>query len=358
MKSSHLCNVIESTSSSIIYIVDDESVSRMLLSKTISHIDSGMTVKSFQSAPAALAAIETSPPDLIITDYKMPIMDGIEFTNRVRRLHHCKDIPVIMITIVADRAILHDALKNGVTEFLNKPFDKVECEARCKNLLQLGKHQTRLKRRSFRLEKKISETTEEILIREKETLLRLTKACGFKDCVTGEHLLRIGRLSKIIALELGFEETHAEILETASPLHDIGKLAISDNILMKKGKLTEQEFEIMKTHTTIGYEILKDSPSPYLQMGALISLNHHEKYDGSGYPNKISGKDIPIEARIVTVADVFDSLSNHRPYKKAWPIGETIEYLLAQQEKHLDPECVKALINRIDDVKLPSQDAQ
>ena len=355
MMSSHLSNVAKTTTSSIIYIVDDESVSRMLLSKTIENIDSGITVKSFQSAPAALAATETSPPDLIITDYRMPIMDGIEFTKQIRQLHNCKDIPIIMITIIDDRSVLHNALQSGVTEFLNKPFDKIECAARCKNLLLLGKRQTKLKQRSFKLEKRISETTEQILLREKETLLRLTRACGYKDCVTGEHLLRIGRISKILALELGFDEVFAEILETASPLHDIGKLAIPDKILMKKGKLTEQEFDVMKTHTTIGYEILKDSPSPYLQTGALIALNHHEKYDGSGYPNKISGKDIPIEARIVTVADVFDSLSNHRPYKKAWSISKTINYLIEQQDKHLDPECVMALINRIDDVNLPSK---
>lgn len=350
MMSSHLSSIIEQTTSSTIFIVDDDSVSRMLLSKTIDKIDSGITVKSFQSAHAALAAIETSPPDLIITDFKMPIMDGTEFTKRIRRLHHCKDIPIMMITVIKDREVLHDALQNGVTEFINKPFDDKECEARCVNLLKIGKNQTKLKRRSFQLEKKVSETTDEILIREKETLIRLTRACEFKDCITGEHLLRIGRLSKIISLELGFEEDSAEILETASPLHDIGKLAIPDNILMKKAKLTEDEFNVMKTHTSIGYEILKDSPSPYLQTGALIALNHHEKYDGSGYPNNLSGKDIPIEARIVAVADVFDSLSNHRPYKKAWSIKETTAYLNEQKGKHLDPVCVKALISRIKDI--------
>lgn len=349
--SSHLSNVVESSASSTIFIVDDDSVSRMLLSKTINNMGAGITVKSFQSARAALAAIETNPPDLIITDFKMPHMDGTEFTKRIRRLHHCKDIPIMMITVINDKQVLHEALRNGVTEFINKPFDNKECEARCLNLLKLGKSQTKLKRRSFQLEKKVSETTDEILIREKETLLRLTKACEFKDCITGEHLLRIGRLSKIIALELGFEEASAEILETASPLHDIGKLAIPDNILMKKGKLTEEEFAVMKTHTTIGYEILKDSPSPYLHTGALIALNHHEKYDGSGYPNNLPGKNIPIEARIVAVADVFDSLSNHRPYKKAWSIKDTVEYIKEQQGKHLDPECVKALISKIDEIK-------
>lgn len=348
-----LDNVVQNMTSSTIFIVDDESVSRKLLSKTIANIDPGITVKTFQSAPAAIAAIETTPPDLIITDYRMPLMDGIQFTKRIRLLPGCRDIPVIMITIINDRAVLHDALKNGVTEFLNKPFDSIECEARCKNLLDIGKNQTRLKHRRLQLEKKISETTEQILIREKETLFRLTKACAFKDCITGEHLLRIGRISKILALELGFDEESAEILETASPLHDIGKLAIPDDILMKKGKLTELEFETMKTHTTIGYEILKESPSPYLHTGAIIALNHHEKFDGTGYPYGLSGNTIPIEARIVTVADVFDSLSNHRPYKNAWPLNETLQYIQEQQGKHLDPECVKALLSKIDNITNP-----
>lgn len=349
-----LDNVFENTISSTVFIVDDESISRKLLDKTVSNVDSGIEVKSFQNAPAALSAIETSPPDLIITDYKMPAMDGIEFTRQVRQLHNCKDIPIIMITIIDDRTVLHDALKNGVTEFLNKPFDRIECEARCKNLLMIGKEQTKLRHQSSRLERKISETTEEVLIRERETLMRLTKACEFKDCITGEHLYRIGRISKILALELGFDVFSAELLEISSPLHDIGKLAIADDILMKKGKLTEEEFTTMKTHTTIGYEILKDSPSPYLQTGALIALNHHEKFDGNGYPNKLSGKDIPIEARIVAVADVFDSLSNHRPYKKAWPLNETLEYITEQRGKHFDPECVDALLERINDITGPA----
>lgn len=342
--------ILKNTTSPTVFIVDDESVSRMLLSKTIDNIDPFIVVKSFNSAPAALAAIETSPPDLIITDYKMPIMNGIEFTKKIRRLPNCKDTPIMMVTIINDRAVLHNALQSGVTEFLNKPFDKIECEARCNNLLSLGKHQTSLKKHSIHLEKKISDTTEEILIREKETLIRLTKACAFKDCITGEHLLRIGLISKILALELGFDENSAEILETASPLHDIGKLAISDNILMKKGKLSEEEFEVMKTHTTIGYEILKDSPSPYLQTGALVALNHHEKYDGTGYPNRLSGRNIPIEARIVAVADVFDSLTNHRPYKKAWPLEDALDYIKEQQRKHLDPECVNSLMSKIDEI--------
>ncbi len=353
-----LDNVVKNTTTSTIFIVDDDSVSRSIICKTIKNIDPDITVKTFQSAPAALAAIETAPPDLIITDYLMPIVNGIEFTRQIRRLPNCKDTPIIMITIMEEKSVLYNALGNGVTDFLNKPFDHIECEARCKNLLALGKFQSSLKERSSLLEIKVNETTEEVLIRERETLNRLTKACEYKDCVTGEHLLRIGSISKFLAIELELDENKANIIEIASPLHDIGKIAIPDEILLKKDKLSENEFKIMKTHTQIGYEILKDSPSPYLQTGALIALNHHEKFDGSGYPNGIFGEDIPIEARIVAVADVFDSLTNHRPYKKAWSLEETLEYIKGEKGKHLDPECVDALISKIDDIKTTHHNLQ
>ncbi len=335
---------------STIMVVDDQSSSCSILSETLKNIDSNISITSFQSAIAALAAAEIAPPDLVITDYKMPNMNGIEFTKHLRRIPDCHDIPIMMITIIKEKSILYEALENGVTEFLNKPFDKTEYKSKCKNLLSLGKRQTELKKQHHFLTQQINASTDEILLREKETLDRLTRACAYKDCITGEHLLRMGRISYILALELGLDEYDAKILKTASPLHDIGKLAIPDKILMKEGKLTSDEFETMKTHTTIGYEILKDSPSPYLQTGALIALNHHEKFDGSGYPNGISGKDIPIEARIVAVADVFDSLTHERPYKKAWPLDKTLIYIKAIRGKHLDPECANALIRKIDDI--------
>lgn len=344
----------ENQFTSTVMVIDDQSSSLNILSETLRNIDSNVLIKPFQYATAALSEAKKSPPDLIITDYRMPVMNGIEFTKKLRRIPNCQDIPIMMITIMKEREILYEALENGVNDFLNKPFDKTEYKSKCRNLLSLGRKQTKLKKKSQFLTQQINASTEEILIREKETLDRLTKACAYKDCITGEHLLRIGRISYILAIELGLNETHAEILKTASPLHDIGKLAIPDEILMKKGKLTVDEFEIMKTHTTIGYEILQDSPSPFLQTGASIALNHHEKFDGTGYPHGLSGRDIPIEARIVTVADVFDSLTNHRPYKKAWSLNETLNYIKNEKGKHLDPDCVDALFNKLDDIHIKS----
>ena len=347
-------NLSQDQFSSTVMIIDDQASSLDILSETLKNIDSNLLIKPFQFAGAALKEAKKTPPDLIITDYRMPIMNGIEFTKKLRRIPNCQDIPIMMITIMKDRKILYEALENGVNDFLNKPFDKTEYKSKCKNLLSLGLQQSKLKKRSQFLTEIVNASTEEILIREQETLDRLTKACAYKDCVTGEHLQRIGRISYILALELGQNKPEAELLKTASPLHDIGKLSIPDKILLKKGKLTAEEFAEMKTHTTVGYDILKDSPSPYLQTGALIALNHHEKYDGTGYPNGIAGDEIPIEARIVAVADVFDSLTNHRPYKKAWPLNETIDYIKNEKGKHLDPDCVDALINKLDDIYIKS----
>lgn len=335
---------------SSVMIVDDQSVSLNILSEIVRNIDDKLHVCAFNNPNDALSVARQNPPDLIITDYMMPEMNGIEFTRCIRNLPACDNIPIIMITIMNEKVLLHEALETGVTDFLHKPFDHTECKARCRNLLSLAKHQRRLEKKSAILQSQVDTSLEQIFAREKETLNRLTRACTYKDCITGAHLERIGNLSRIIALELGLSETQAELIEIASPLHDIGKIAIPDRILLKRGKLTEDEFKLMKTHTTIGYEILKNSPSPYLQTGALIALNHHEKYDGSGYPYAISGDDIPIEARIVTVADVFDSLTNHRPYKLAWPVDQAIDYIKSESGKHLDPDCVTALINRLDGI--------
>lgn len=340
----------DNTITSNIMVIDDQSTSLDILSETIKSIEPNISISAFQSGAEALAAAKINSPDLVITDYKMPNMNGIEFTKNLHKIPDCHDTPVMMITIMKEKSILYEALDNGVTDFLSKPFDTKEYQSKCKNLLSIGKRQANLKQQHKLLTQKVSATTEEVLIREKETLERLTKACAYKDCVTGEHLLRMGNISYLLALELGLTQSEAEFLKTSAPLHDIGKVAIPDNILMKKGTLTTSEFEVMKTHTTIGYEILKESPSPYLQMGAKIALNHHEKFDGSGYPNGISGDEIPIEARIATVADIFDSLTNDRPYKKAWPLDETLIYISAIGGKHLDPECVKALLSQIKNI--------
>ena len=326
-----------------VMVIDDQLTSRIILETIIQSIGDNIKVRAFDNALTALEVAASDPPDLITVDYKMPELDGVEFTRRLRQIPNCSDIPIIVITIIEEKSIMYQALEAGATDFLNKPVDHYECKVRCRNLLTLRRQQIIIKNRAVSLETKVKDAIEQTHIREKETLYRLARAGEFKDGVTGAHLMQMARISKLIAKEIGMGESFCNTLEIAAPMHDIGKIGIPDNILLKEDELDEAEFEIMKSHTQIGYEILKDSPPPYLQMGAVIALNHHEKYDGSGYPNGKAGDEIPMEARIVAVADVFDALTTERPYKKAWDIEKTMEQMDLEKNKHFDPVCIKAL---------------
>jgi two-component system response regulator RpfG len=190
----------------------------------------------------------------------------------------------------------------------------------------------------------VEDATREVKEREKETLLRLARAGEFRDEETGYHLLRMARYSRLIAGAIGLERDDAETVELAAPLHDIGKIGIPDQILLKPSRLEDGEWNVMRRHPVIGHEILKGSASKYVRMGALIALGHHEKYDGSGYPNGLVGDHIPLCARIVAVADVYDALTSIRPYKSAWPTSQAMEYVRAQAGKHFDPRMVEAFM--------------
>jgi two-component system, response regulator RpfG len=190
----------------------------------------------------------------------------------------------------------------------------------------------------------VEDATREVKEREKETLLRLARAGEFRDEETGYHLIRMSRYSRLIANALGLERDEAETVELAAPLHDIGKIGIPDQILLKPSPLEDGEWQVMRRHPVIGHEILKGSASKYVRMGALIALGHHEKYDGSGYPNGLVGDHIPLCARIVAVADVYDALTSVRPYKPAWPSEQAFDYLRSQAGRHFDPRLVEAFV--------------
>jgi two-component system response regulator RpfG len=238
--------------------------------------------------------------------------------------------------------VRYAALDAGITDFLSKPVDARECLARCRNLLTLRRQQLALEDRRRLLEHMVEDATREVREREKETLLRLARAGEFRDEETGFHLIRMSRYSRLIASAIGLERDEAETVELAAPLHDIGKIGIPDQILLKPEKLDDTEWQVMRRHPVIGHEILKGSASKYVRMGALIALGHHEKYDGSGYPNGLVGDHIPLCARIVAVADVYDALTSPRPYKPAWTSAKAYEYLASQRGKHFDPSLVDA----------------
>lgn len=333
-----------------ILIIDDQLTSRQILQQLISSIEENLTVKAFANPVEALQWTESNSFSLVLTDYKMPEMDGIEFIKRLRTNQAFSHIPVIMVTSIEDKNVRYEALEVGATDFLMKPVDHHECRARCRNLLTQYQQYKIISDRSHWLERRVAEATSEIRMRERETLLRLARAGEYRDEETGNHVIRMAKYSRVIAEQLGLTREEAEVIEMAAPMHDIGKIGIRDDILLKPGKLTSEEFEIMKSHTKIGYDILKDSPSKFLQMGAVIALGHHEKFDGTGYPHGKAGNDIPIEARIVAVADVYDALVSERPYKNAWSTQAALEYMKSHKGKHFDPECLEAFNAQLDTV--------
>ncbi|OFZ99469.1 MAG: two-component system response regulator [Betaproteobacteria bacterium RIFCSPLOWO2_02_FULL_62_17] len=327
-----------------VLVIDDQSTSRAILEQVVRGIDANILVQPFENPLEAIRWATQRVADLVLVDFQMPEMDGIEVVRRMRLLSEYEHVPIVMVTVNDERWIRYSALDAGVTDFLHKPVDARECMTRCRNLLTLRRQHLVLEDRKRLLENMVQEATLDVRAREKETLYRLARAGEFRDSDTGNHILRMARYSRLIADVIGLSRDEAEAIELAAPLHDIGKIGIPDHILLKPARLTDEEAREMRAHPQIGYEILKDSPSTYLRMGALIALGHHEKFDGSGYPHGLVGDHIPLPARVVAVADVFDALTSIRPYKKAWTSTEAFDYLQAQSSTHLDPELVAAFL--------------
>lgn len=333
-----------------VLIIDDQLTSRQVLVQLVSSIDQELDVKPFANPLEALGWTRKNPCNLILVDYKMPEMNGVDFIKQFRVGPGCSHVPIIMVTSIEDRQVRYKALGAGATDFLMKPVDHHECRARCRNLMTQYQQYKIISDRSRWLERQVAEATSEIRLRERETLLRLAKAGEYRDEETGNHVIRMAKYSRIIAEGIGLSADEADVIEMAAPMHDIGKIGIRDNILLKPGKLTTEEFEVMKSHTVIGHEILKDSPSKFLRMGSVIALGHHEKFDGTGYPYSKKGDEIPVEARIVAIADVYDALVSERPYKNAWPIEAALNFMEKQCGTHFDPECFKSFKDNLDTI--------
>ncbi len=329
-----------------VIIIDDQSITRMILQELIGSIDKNVHTECFADPTEALDWAKNNKVDLVITDYKMPQMDGIEFINLFKEIPDYDDVPIMIVTGIEDQTIRYNALESGANDFITKPIDHIECKARCRNLLIMSKQRKMIKDRAFLLESEVHKKTLELHEREQETLIRLAKAGEYRDEDTGNHIIRISRYSRLIAEELALDEEICDLIARASPMHDIGKIAIPDAILMKPARLTDDEFKIMQHHTLVGYDILKGSPSKYLQTGSVIALSHHEKYNGEGYPQGLKGDNIPLEARIVAIADVFDALVTKRPYKEGWPLKKAFDYINQERGKHFDPNCAEVFLDK------------
>lgn len=327
-----------------VLIVDDQSTSRTILSHVVKNINPTIKIIEKNNPEQALEWATQHTADLVFVDYVMPEMNGGDFIKLLKTLPKYESVPVVMITIKKDAETRYEALDAGVADFISKPVDVHECTARTRNLLTMRQQHISLQNKSLLLESLVKAATVEIRAREKETLMRLARAGEHKDYDTAMHLHRMSLYSRALAEAIGLTEEEAEVIELSSPLHDIGKIGIPDSILLKKGPLDEQELKTMRRHPLIGYEILENSPSKYLQKGGEIALAHHERFDGTGYPYALKGVDIPLAARIVAIADVFDALTSVRPYKEAWSVDKAFAYIQSESGKHFDPELVTAMV--------------
>jgi response regulator RpfG family c-di-GMP phosphodiesterase len=325
-----------------ILAVDDEDSNLLLLRRILERAGYSQVVVTTDPTrvPGMFIA---DPPDLVLLDLHMPQMDGFELMERLGSLTDdgC-DVPFLVLTADATEETKRRALSVGARDFLTKPLDQIELLLRVRNLLQVQLLQGRLQAHNATLEDEVAERTRDLEQARLEILNRLALAAEYRDDDTQQHASRIGRMCAQLALGLGLPDDEVELIRRAAPLHDVGKIGIPDAILLKPGRLTGEEFEVMKAHAQIGAEILSGSRSPLLQLAERIALSHHERWDGAGYPKGVPGDEIPLAGRIAAVADVFDALTHARPYKDPWPMDEAVQEVLAQRGTQFDPRVLDA----------------
>lgn len=350
-----------------VMIVDDEPINIKLIQKFLHGAGYQDFVTSTESRQA-VDLVRSAEPDIVILDVVMPEVSGLDILQSIRSDRNASHVPVLIITASTDEETKISALEHGATDFLHKPVKPTELLPRVRNALALKSHHDQMAAYSKRLETEVAQRTADLAQSREEVIHVLACAAEYRDQETGNHVIRVGRFAAIIARELGYSADESELIEQAAILHDAGKIGITDSILLKPGKLTEHEYQLMKRHCEFGERILKAQPSdesqpfllyscppltrsPILQTAAIIAKTHHERWDGKGYPEGLAGEDIPLVGRITAVADVFDALSSKRCYKDALPLNECIEVMKRERGKHFDPNVIDAFLSRIHEVK-------
>ena len=275
----------------------------------------------------------------------------------LKRMEHLVDLPIVVVTALDDMEVRYAALDAGAADFLTRPINYRECQSRCRNLLKMRSFQLQNRRHAEILELRVKEVSEDLQKRNMEMLRRLAVVAEKRDSETGQHLVRMARYSALLAREVGFSEAEVHVIGMAAPLHDIGKIGIPDDILLAPRRLTDSELIIMRTHPDIGYEMLHGSTSDSMRMSADIARYHHERFDGNGYPLGLRGEHIPLSARIVAVADVWDALLSTRPYKRSWTEESAIELLRNGAGTQFDPMLIDAFLDNLDAVRLIRREA-
>ncbi len=327
-----------------ILVVDDEQPNVRVLEALLAR--AGYQHVEATTDPRDVPKIfESFGPDLLLLDLRMPGMDGFEILRYLQEVVPPDEyFPILVLTGDLGADSKERALSMGARDFVTKPFDLTEALLRIKNLLEARVLHLQLQRHNQTLEEKVQERTRHLAEAQLELLHRLAVAAEYRDDLTGRHAERVGLLSALIARELKLSEEDVRLIRRAATLHDVGKIGVSDSILMKAGPLTSEEYDLMRRHTGIGGRILSGSRFPLLQMAAEIAVSHHEWWDGKGYSSGLKGEDIPITGRIVAVADVFDSLTHARPYKKAFPRDEALDLIREGSGSQFDPRVVEGFM--------------
>jgi putative two-component system response regulator len=334
-------------SSARILIVDDEKAYVQLLQRFLE--SAGYRDVRTTTDPHTVAGIvEVFDPDLILLDLRMPEMDGIGVMQQLEPFTRAFYLPILVLTGDITEEAKRRSLSSGAKDFLNKPFDLTEVRLRIENLLETRFLHLELHHQNEQLEQRVRERTSELEEIRLEILERLSLAADYRDDATGRHTKRVSEMVALIAQELELPGDEIEHLRHAAALHDIGKIGIPDLVLLKPGELTPEEVALMKTHTTIGARVLSGSRSRLMQMAEIIALNHHERWDGAGYPRMLRGEEIPLSARIVSLADVVDALGSDRPYRAAWPPERIAAEVRRQSGRQFDPQVVDAYLRVVE----------
>ena len=339
-----------------ILIVDDNPANVQLLEMML-YIAGYTNVRSTTDPTEVKGLHQKWSFDVILLDIKMPELDGFGVMEQLAEIDAEDYLPVLVITAQQEQETRLKALEWGAKDFVTKPFDKSEVLHRIANMMEVRALYNERKRQAEILEAKVRERTRELNDRNMELeetrleiIRRLGRAGEYRDNETGMHVIRMSKCCQRLALAAGLDEEHAKHILNANPMHDVGKIGIPDRILLKPGRFDPDEWEIMKTHTTIGADIIGDHRSPIMKMARTIARTHHEKWDGSGYPNALKGEEIPFDGRISAVCDVFDALTSERPYKTAWPVDEAVAYINENSGSHFDPALVPLFNGALDDI--------
>jgi len=316
------------TISKTLLLVDDEPSNLHVLNQIL-HDDYHLLFA--KDGKTALELSREKKPDLILLDVMMPEFSGYDVCNELKQDYRTAKIPVIFISALSDTTDETHGFAVGAVDYIAKPVNPAIVKARVATHLSLVR-------------------TEELQETQREIIQRLGRAAEYKDNETGLHVIRMSHYSRLLALAAGFTEQAADRLLQAAPMHDIGKIGIPDHIMLKPGKLDDAEWQIMRRHPEIGAEIIGEHNSPLLKAARIISMTHHEKWDGTGYPSQLRGEEIPLIGRIIAVVDVFDALTTERPYKKAWAVEDAVAHLQQEAGRHFDPELVSLFLNIIPEI--------